>query len=871
MDNLGLSNHEAADRLAKHGPNELERKSKVTVFGLFVEQFSNFIILLLLAATAISFYIGDYLEGTAIFIAAMLSVGLSVIQEYRGEQAMESLIKMTALKARVIRDGGECVVETRDIVPGDVVIVSEGDKVPADLEILKSTGLLIDESMLTGESATVEKDAGIEGEGKLLYMGTVVARGKATCLVKETGMGTEMGRIVKTILVKEDKTPLQKKLDWLASRVGIAGLVSCFIVFLIGSMMYPKPWNEMFLIAVTLAVASVPEGLATTVTITLAIGMKRMASRNAIVRKLLAVESLGSVTVICTDKTGTITQNRMTVRRVFAGTTAFEVTGEGYDGPGRILLDGEPLGKPEGPLDLLLQTAVLCNSSSISRKGGSAVVVGDPTEVSLLVLAEKAGLDHASLRKKCPGEGEALFDAKKKLMVSVNETKTGRHVFVKGAFESIAERSTRILTEEGEGAMRRLDLSKLSMENERMAKDGLRVLAFAYKKLDRKGRTKELEEDLTFLGLVGMIDPPREEVSDAVCQCKDAGIRVIMITGDNPLTAKAIAEEVGIFKKGDRVLTGAEMNSMSDRELYALSDSVCIYARVLPEQKLRIVNALQARGNIVAMTGDGVNDVPGLKKADVGVAMGSGTDVAKESSEVVLADDNFASIVRAVTYGRNIYDNIRNFVRFQFSTNVAAVSTMFIVTFTRLPMPFTPLQLLWINVIMDGPPALALGLEPARGEIMKRKPRDPKESILSGLLVGVITTGAVMCTGTIILLLLAEKRDPVETGTVAFTGFVMFQLFNALNCRSNRDSFIKEFWRNKYLMLALGASAVLQLLIIYVPELQSIFNTSALELDDWLLVIAMAGSVIIIEEIRKLLLRAGEKREQERVAGEGGI
>ncbi len=865
MENLGLSSVEAAERLAKFGPNELERKGKVTLLGLFLDQFNNFIIMLLLAAAAISLYIGDQLEAIAIFIAAMLSVCLSVMQEYRGEQAMESLIKMTALKARVVRDGEERIIDTREIVPGDLVIVCEGDKVPADLEILKSTGLLVDESMLTGESTTVEKDAGVEGEGRRLYMGTVIARGKGTCLVKETGMGTEMGRIVKTIMVREDKTPLQRKLDWLASRVGFAGIVSCFVVFIVGTLLYPKPWGEMFLIAVTLAVASVPEGLATTVTITLAIGMKKMAARNAIVRKLLAVESLGSVTVICTDKTGTITQNKMTVRKVFVDMKEVEVTGEGYDGPGRLIMDGEPMGKPVGTLALLLEAAVLCNASSISRKGGRAEVVGDPTEVALLVLAEKAGLEYVGIRKATPGENEPLFDSKKKLMVSVNSKRSGKFVFVKGAFESIVERSTRLMTEDGEGAMRKADAQRLAAENEELAKQGLRVLAFAYRKLDKRG--KATDEDLVFLGLVGMIDPPREDVYESVRHCKEAGIRVVMITGDNPVTAMAIAGEVGIFKKGDRVVTGAEMNSISDRELHAISESVSIYARVLPEQKLRIVNALQLSGNIVAMTGDGVNDVPGIKKADVGVAMGSGTDVAKESSDVVLADDNFATIVRAVKYGRNIYDNIRNFVRFQFSTNVAAVATMFIVTFTRLPMPFTPLQLLWINIIMDGPPALALGLEPTRGEIMKRKPRNPKDSIISGLSVGVLTTGVMMCAGTIFLLLLAEKRDPAETGTIAFTGFVVFQLFNALNCRSNRDSFIKEFWRNKYLMLALAASAVLQLLIIYTPALQEVFKTAPLEFEDWILIVGVASTVILAEEARKFFLR----RIDEKRAGGGAV
>ena len=858
MEFKGLSSAEAAERFAKYGANELERKSRVTVLELLLEQFNNFIIILLLIAAAISFIVAKQaLEATAILVAALLSVFLSTAQEYQGERAMEALIKMTALKARVVRNGEERVLETRELVPGDVVIVDEGDKVPADLEILKSTGLLVDESMLTGESATVEKDSELSGEGKLLYMGTVVARGRATCIVKETGMGTMMGRIVKTLRVKEEKTPLQKKLDWLARRIGLAGIVACIVIFFMGVVIYPMRWDEMFLIAVTLAVASVPEGLATTVTITLAIGMKQMASRNAIVRKLLAVESLGSVTVICTDKTGTITQNRMTARKVFVDMKEIEVTGEGYDGPGQLLHNKEPLGRPCGTLEKLLKTAALCNGSSITRTGGRADAVGDPTEVALLVLAEKAGLDYRKLRSASPSEGDPLFDARKRLMVSVNRTREGRVAFVKGAFESVIERCDKIMTEKGESTLRETEKKRLSKENEALAERGLRVLALACRKLGKRDNVHNAENGLVFLGLIGMIDPPRAEVYEAVKQCMESGIRVVMITGDNPLTARAIAREVGIFRGGDRVLTGTELSAMSDRELGTIADSVSVYARVMPEQKLRIVSALKASGNIVAMTGDGVNDVPSLKMADVGVSMGSGTDVSKESSEVILADDNFATIVSAVKYGRNIYENIRNFVRFQFSTNVAAVAAMFIVPFSRLPLPFTPIDLLWINIIMDGPPALALGLEPPRDDLMKRKPRNPKESIISGLMPGIITTGAVMCIGTIILLMLAERRDPSETMTMAFTGFVVFQLFNALNCRSIGDSLFSGFWKNRYLMLALAASAALQLCIVYLPPLQEVFKTTALELEDWALILAVASSVLVVEEVRKFLLRRG--------------
>jgi P-type Ca2+ transporter type 2C len=858
LEHSGLTEQEARKRFAEFGPNELEKKSKATVLSLLLGQFDNFIIILLLAAAGVSFFVGDALDAGAILVAVFLSVSLGAIQEYQGERAMESLIKMTALKARVIRDGKEQTIDTRDLVPGDIIVVCEGDKMPADAQVLHSTGLFVDESMLTGESTTIEKGSGLPGEGRLLYMGTVVARGKGTCAVKATGMKTEMGRIVKTIQVKEDKTPLQKKLDWLGKRIGLFGIAACIIVFFTGMLLYPKPWEEMFLIAVTLAVASVPEGLATTVTITLAIGMKKMASKNAIVRKLLAVESLGSVTVICSDKTGTITQNKMTVKKIFANNTGIEVTGDGYDGPGRLVVSSEPISTPKGALKMLIDCASLCNSSAITRINGKADAVGDPTEVALLVLGEKAGIDYAALRKECPGESDPLFDSKRKMMVSVNAYEKTRVVFAKGAFESLIERSDMLLTDKGETALKEADRKRLTAENEALAGKGMRVLAFAYKKVGKRGLAGESDSGFVFLGLAGMIDPPREEVFDAIKQCEGAGIRVVMITGDNPLTAKSIARQVGIFREGSRVVTGVELEKMNDRELRAIVGTISVYARVMPEQKLRIVDALKANGQVVAMTGDGVNDVPGLKKADVGIAMGSGTDVAKESSDIVLADDNFATIVRAVKYGRNIYDNIRNFVRFQFSTNVAAVATMFIVPFTGLPLPFTPLELLWINIIMDGPPALALGVEPPRGDVMKKKPRDPNENILSGVLSGIFLTGVVMCFGTIVLLYLSVKRDAAETTTLAFTGFVVFQLLNALNCRSNRESFLSNFWKNKYLLLALLISAVLQLLIIYNPFLQGVFKTTALELEDWAIILGMASTVLAAEELRKYFLRRRE-------------
>ncbi|MFH1447580.1 MAG: HAD-IC family P-type ATPase [Candidatus Micrarchaeota archaeon] len=860
MDLQGLSTKEAANQFKKYGPNELEKKRRTNAIELFLNQFMSFIIILLVIASAVSFFVGDSLNSVAILVAVMLSVSLSAIQEYRGERAMESLMRMTATKARVMRDGEEEILETRELVPMDVVVLNEGDKVPADVELLKSTGLVVDESMLTGESVPVEKDAVLKDEGRLLYMGTVVTRGVGTGIVIGTGMRTEMGRIMKTIQVKEEKTPLQRKLDWLAGRIGIIGMMACAIIFVIGIVAYPEiPTDEMFLIAITLAVASVPEGLPTTVTITLAIGMKRMAARNAIVRKLLAVESLGSITVICSDKTGTITKNMMTVKSVFVDMQYVKVTGDGYDGPGRLLADGKVVGKPKGTLKMLLETSILCNTAGITRVNGRAEAIGDPTEVSLLVLAEKAGIDYKVLRKKNVVDGDPLFDTRKKLMVSINGVGNMRMAFVKGAFEEIIDRSSTVVVGGIQRRMSREYKKTLYEQSEVMAGQGMRVLAFAQKRL--KTNSRDTGKGLVLLGLVGMVDPPREEVSDSVKRCREAGIRVVMITGDSPITAKAIATEVGIFREGDRIVTGIELERMNDRELRAVSRSVSVYARVVPEDKLRIVSALKSGGNIVAMTGDGVNDVPSLKKADVGVSMGSGTDVAKEVSEIVLADDNFATIVKAVEYGRNMYDNIRNFVRFQFSTNVAAVATMFIVPFfpfMRLPLPFTPLGLLWINIIMDGPPALALGMEPPRVGIMKRTPRDPEESIVSGLMHGILVTGAVMCIGTILPLVLSLKRAPEEAATIAFTGFVVFQLFNALNCRSNKESLFSNFFRNKYLMLALLACAVLQVCIVYLEPLQKIFKTTAIGFGDWILIILVAGSVLVVEEIRKFFVRKSD-------------
>ncbi|MCX6778028.1 MAG: calcium-transporting P-type ATPase, PMR1-type [Candidatus Micrarchaeota archaeon] len=853
-DEKGLSESEARELLEKYGANELKGKARKSALALFLSQFNNILLILLILAALVAIVVSDeMLEPIAIFAAVLISATIGFVQEYRAEDAMESLKRIAPMRARVMREGKDVMILAHELVPGDIVTLEAGDRVPADLRILWAVNLRADESALTGESVSAGKsEKGSPSEGAL-YMGTTITHGRAMARVVYTGMRTEMGKIAQSLTGEEGPTPLQRTLDSLGRQIGIAGIALCVIFFVWGLARAEDP-TRMLILAVSLAVAAVPEGLPTTVAITLAIGMQHMARRNAIVRRLPAVETLGSVTVICSDKTGTITKNQMTVRKLFIDGKICEVTGAGYTESGKIAC------KKTKTLETLVNAAVLCNYSNVSSTGA---VTGDPMEAALLVLAGKAGESAADIRTRNPMITEKAFDSERKMMTTIDRVGGGAVAFTKGAPERLLSKCSRVMVEGRISKLTKEEKGRILHVNSELASSSLRVIAFASRELRGVEEEAEVEHDLVFLGLAGMSDPPRDEIKEAVATCRRAGIRPVMITGDNEQTARAIAIEIGLLETGMKVITGEKLDVMSDRELRNVINSVAVYARVSPEHKLRIIDALKAKKEIVAMTGDGVNDAPALKRADIGVAMGTGTDVAKDASEIVLTDDNFATIVKAVEYGRNIFDNIRNFVRFQFSTNIAALSIMFISPFLSLPLPLRPIQILWINVIMDGPPALALGLEPSTKDVMGRPPRNQEMGILSGIGPSILLTGILMTAGTLFILWSEPSGTPdlaKRALTMTFTAFVVFQLFNAFNCRSERRSLLSKPLSNTFLLAAVFASALLQLLIIYNPLLQQVFHTVPLSAGDWVKIIAVASTIIIAEEIRKLLARRNESK-----------
>ncbi|MFH0922521.1 MAG: HAD-IC family P-type ATPase, partial [Candidatus Micrarchaeota archaeon] len=730
----GLTGGQVRERLVKYGRNELKEGKKKGPLRMFLEQFTDFLVLLLIAAALISGFLGELLDAGVILAVVLLNAIFGFMQQYNAERAIAALKKMVSPKARVLRDGVEKEVDTHELVPGDIIILDEGGKVPADSRLFEAISLECEESALTGESVPSRKEAAVvlkkeqavaEREN-MVFLGTVVTHGRAKAIVVETGMNTQVGRIAELVQeVEEEQTPLQRKLEVLGKQLGTAALVAVVIIFLVGVGLRGGNLFEMFLIAVSLAVAAIPEGLPAVVTVTLAIGVQRMAKRNAIIRKLTAVETLGAATVICTDKTGTLTKNEMTVREVFADGKRFEVAGRGYGLTGEFTLNGKRVSAlKDEALFLLLKTGVLCNNASlaISSDKKNSSVLGDPTEGSLVVLGWKAGLDFEELREEHEFVSEIPFDSSRKMM-SVLRKDGGKTVsFVKGAPEAVLAKCAKILKDGKEIVLSEKDRKEIFDENKRMASQALRVLAFAFKK---NAVEKNAESDLVFLGLVGMMDPPRPEAKTAVEACNAAGIRVIMITGDNRDTAIAVGKELGILRDGLEVLTGAELDEASDEEIDTIIEKTAIYARVSPEHKLRIVNALKRKGEIVAMTGDGVNDAPAIKRADIGVGMGiTGTDVTKEASDMIATDDNFASIVNAVEEGRIVFDNIMKSVKYLVSCNIGELLAVFTAIIGGLATPLVPIQILWMNMVTDSAPALALGLEQAEPGVMQRKPRD---------------------------------------------------------------------------------------------------------------------------------------------------
>ncbi len=887
----GLSKDEAKNRVIEYGANELQKIKRKSKLKLFIEQFKNVLIIILIVAALISIFLGEVLDAAVISVIVVLNAVIGFIQEYKAEKAIEALRELAAPQAIVIRDGKEVKIPAKEIVPGDIILIDTGDRIPADIRLTSASGLKIDESSLTGESMPVKKTTEplkngfipLADRNNMAFSGTIVTSGYGKGVVVATGMNTEIGRIASMIQQEEEKeTPLQRKLDVLGKKLGQIIIVLCVIVFISG-FLRGIPFIEIFLASVGLAVAAIPEGLPAIVTMGLALGIQRMAKRKAIIRKLPAVETLGSANVICSDKTGTLTKNEMTVRRIHLASSSFEVTGEGYNPKGDFLQNGEkvnPLLNED--LTQLIKIGALCNNSALffDPQKNRWFVTGDPTSGALIVLAEKAGLRHSDLIQQYKRIAEIPFESERKRIVTLHEDPGGgRIIFVSGAPDILLDLSDYYLDS---GQVKKLDNEKRQLFlklNDEMAKQALRVIALAYKKVDSSPPPVDdlnFDKGLVFTGLVGMMDPPRAEVKDAIKLASKAGIKTIMITGDHPNTAAAIARELGILKEGDIVITGSQLDAMSVEDLEKIVEKVKVYARVSPKHKMQIVKALKKKGSILAMTGDGVNDAPALKSSDIGVSMGiAGTDVAKEASDMVLADDNFSTIVAAVEEGRMVYDNIKKVVKYLISTNFGEIITIFIGILIGLPLPILALQILWINLVTDGLPALALGVEPAESDLMERKPRDPNENILSKeTLINALIYGAIMGAGALLLFAFElsaldywgflatnptlEQIDIFLTRprTVVFTVLMLFQMMSVFTFRSEKTSIFKmKFFGNKYLVISVAVSIALQLFVVYLPVMQVPFKTTFLYPFDWVIIILTTLSLLLYSEARKWFMR----------------
>ena len=888
----GLSDKEAAERLAKYGPNELKGKPHATIWEMLLEQFKDFLVLILIGASIVSAFVGEVADSLVIIVIVVLNAALGVFQEAKAEKAMEALQKMAAPNSKVIRDGNIQTVPSRELVVGDIVLLEAGDYVPADVRILESMNLKVEEASLTGESVPVEKETvAIDHEASLAdrhnmgYMGTVVTYGRGKAVIIGTGMNTEIGKIAQMISsFEEQSTPLQEKLADFGKILGILCLAVCAVVFVLGIYQGYRDGNLtmdevtlLFMTAVSLAVAAIPEGLPAVVTIVLAIGMQRMVKKNSIVKKLHAVETLGSTTVICSDKTGTLPQNQMTVVRLFADGQLLEVSGEGYSPEGSFSREGKPLQATAEPgLNLLLQGSALCNDAILQpteEKGWK--IAGDPTEGALVVVAAKAGYDRDSINEKFPRVQVIPFDSSRKMVTTFHQLPDGSvRAFVKGAPDILLNRCKHISTRGQITEVNDADRANIAAANSAMAKQALRVLAVAYRDFPAVPANLEptqIEADLTFLGLLGMIDPPRSEARDAVKICKQAGIRAIMITGDYRDTALAVAMDLGIAEGEHQIVTGQELNAMCKDEICQVVKKASVFARVSPEHKVAIVEAFQANGQIAAMTGDGVNDAPALKKADIGVAMGiTGTDVTKETADMVLTDDNFASIVAAVEEGRVIFANIRKFVFFLMSCNLAEIFVIFFAMIMGWPIPLLPIQLLWLNLVTDAFPALALGMEKPEPGVMEQDPRDPQEPIMNSnmkkmiLIQSTVLTFAVLGSfGYALKYLtpgftfgapLTPDLDLSMARTFAFATMISAELLRAYTTRSEHYSVFKiGLFSNKYMNMGVGLSFALLALALYGP-LHAIFRTQILGLAEWAVVGGFAILPFVAGEIGKQFL-----------------
>ncbi|MBI5180603.1 MAG: calcium-translocating P-type ATPase, PMCA-type [Nitrospirae bacterium] len=842
----GLSSDEAKERLAKYGPNLLKESPKKSPFLLFLKQFTDILVLILIAAAIISASTGDVTDTIVIIFIVFLNATIGFTQEYRAERAMEALKKLESPVVTVIRDSLHTRIPSQDLVIGDIIELSAGEKVPADLRLIESYNLNVEEAALTGESLPVEKNTeSMEGavaladRKNMAFMGTIITYGRGIGIITATGMDTELGKIAHLIQeAKDKKTPIQERLERMGKWLAVVALLLCAVIFAAG-VFRGEPIQLMLLTAISLAVAAIPESLPAVITIVLALGAYRMVKANALIRKLPSVETLGSVTTICSDKTGTLTLNRMSAEFIY--------TIDGLEKEWNI--NDKITGK-------LLHAMVLCNDANIEADKRT----GDPMEIALLQAGIHTGITKEDVLRDYPRVNELPFDSSRKRMSTIHKTPDNKYIaFVKGAVDSLLEISPYILTDIGVKEMGNADKEQMLIYNEEMASKGVRVLGFAYRDAKKEIRPDEAENALVFIGLVGLKDPPRDEARDAVLQCRDAGIRPVMITGDHPATAAAIAREVGILSADGRSITGKELSDISDEAFKDVIESISVFARVQPEDKVRIVNVLREKGHIVAMTGDGVNDAPALKGANIGVAMGiTGTDVSKEASDMILLDDNFATIVSAVKEGRVIYDNIRKFIRYMLSTNSGEVLTMFFAILLGMPLPLLPIQILWVNLVTDSLPALALGLEPAERNVMKRLPRDPKESIFArGMWQHIIWVGFLMAAGVLFVMWYELRGSDVRhMQSMAFFTLSMFQMFHVMAIRSERESlFTIGLFSNAKLLGAVLLTFALQLLITYLPPLQKIFKTTSLSLFELSLCLAVSFTVFIAVEAEKAFFR----------------
>ncbi|WP_188385417.1 calcium-translocating P-type ATPase, SERCA-type [Ornithinibacillus halotolerans] len=854
--NRGLSPKQVEERQKKFGYNTLETGKQASKWILFIKQFQDFMVLVLLAATLIAGMLGEFVDAIAIMVIVLVNGFIGYFQEQKAEKSLEKLKELSAPMANVFRDKRWEKISSRELVVGDIVKVNSGDRIPADIRIVKSNSLETEESALTGESLPVMKhataimrddlDAG--DQVNMGFMGTLVTRGSGIGIVVGTGMNTVMGQIASLMSsTKKVPTPLERKLAELGKILIVVAILLTILVVGLG-IIQGHPVYNMFLAGVSLAVAAIPEGLPAIVTVALSLGVQRMIRKKAIVRKLSAVETLGCASVICSDKTGTMTENQMTVKEIYLNGENIVVTGDGYDIEGQFLLGKKKLKVDYPNLETMLLYGQLCNNAELQVKKGKYFVNGDPTDGALVVAARKVGLNHLSgdnykIIKEIPFDSD-----RKRMSVVVEDQNDRRFLITKGAPDVLLPRCTYFLEDDGRKLLKERNKEHIEQAIDRMAEKALRTIAISVRPLSKDVPLESafLEKDLTFIGLYGMIDPPRKEVKSAIAECRQAGIKTVMITGDHVKTARAIAKQLNLLPEDGLVLEGSQLNQMTTDELEEIIEDTYVFARVTPEHKLKIVKAFQKKGHVVAMTGDGVNDAPAIKASDIGISMGiSGTDVTKEASSLVLMDDNFATIKAAIQEGRNIYENIRKFIRYLLASNVGEILVMLFAMLLGMPLPLVPVQILWVNLVTDGLPAMALGLDKPEDDVMKRAPRSPNEGVFArGLGFKIISRGILIGLVTLIGFIVAYQNTPenlVYGQTIAFTTLVMAQLIHVFDCRSDNSVFDRNPFENIYLIFAVLSSVLLLLVVIYWPPLQPIFHTVGLDLRDWMLVLGLAA------------------------------